>query len=446
MSATEPVAEAAHAIADAPEPARSRELRRRPSTDSIADGVRTRTTYAVSLDMFEGPLDLLLHLVRRHELDILDIPIAFITEKYIEYITFARSLDIEIAGEYLVMAATLAFLKSRELLPPAPGEAEEELDDEDDGVDPREELIRRLIEYERFREAGEELGVRPLVGRDVFPRGGDPDVVLPEPGLAPVTLFRLAEAYNRVLDRAKIREDHEVVIEAVTVRQRMRQLSLLLSREPRIGFEALFLTQVWSSERELRQMLVVTLMSVLEMVKLGLMGVHQAQGSDALELERVVEVEAMNEAVAVFREEGEEDEDLPELAAITPPDPVTPIAGEDSAAPGEDSAAPVEDSAAPVEDSAAPVAGAGQAEAEAAVEATEAARPEAELEVASPDPLDGEREAELEVEAEADRLDETPELAVADEPDVVEPDVVEPDVVEPEVETQTVAPDDGATE
>ncbi|HVI01067.1 MAG TPA: segregation/condensation protein A [Enhygromyxa sp.] len=279
----------------------------RPATDSIADGVRSRPTYAVSLEMFEGPLDLLLHLVRRHELDILDIPIAFITEKYIEYITFARSLDIEIAGEYLLMAATLAFLKSRELLPPTPGE-DEESEDEEEGVDPREELIRRLIEYERFRDASEELGNRPLFGRDVFPRGGSPDVVLPEPGLAPVTLFRLAEAYNRVLDRAKIREDHEVVIEPVTVRQRMRQLSLLLSDRPRIEFESLFLEQTWSSERELRQMLVVTLMSVLEMVKLGLLGVHQPQGSETLELERTVEVAEMSEAISVFREEGEEDE------------------------------------------------------------------------------------------------------------------------------------------
>jgi segregation and condensation protein A len=154
---------------------------------------------------------------------------------------------------------------------------------------------------------------------------------------------------------------------------------------------------------------------VLEMVKLGLMGIHQAQGSDALELERVVDVDAMNEAVAVFREEGEEDEDPAELAAITPepPDPVTPVAGEDP-------------------DPATPVAGDVQ------VEATAATRTEAELEVASLEPFDGEREGELEVEAEADRLDEMPELAVAD--------VVEPDVVEPEVENLTVAPDEGATE
>jgi segregation and condensation protein A len=274
--------------------------------DFIADGVRSRPSYAVSLDMFEGPLDLLLHLVRRHELDILDIPIAFITEKYIEYISFARALDIEVAGDYLLMAATLAFLKSRELLPAMPEVGGEESDEEEVGVDPREELIRRLIEYERFRNAGEDLAARPLAGRDVFPRGGGIDVITPEPGLAPITLFKLAEAYNRVLDRAKIRQEHEVEIEPVTVRQRMHQLSVLLAERPRVEFESLFLERVWSSERELRAMLVVTLMSVLEMVKLGLLGVMQPQGSETLSLERVVDVDAMDRAVSAFVDEDEE--------------------------------------------------------------------------------------------------------------------------------------------
>ncbi len=303
----------------------------RPSTDSIADGVGVRGSYAVALDVFEGPLDLLLHLVRRHELDILDIPISFITEKYIEYISLARSLDIEVAGEYLLMAATLAYLKSRELLPAAPAE-EEAAQDEDEGVDPREELIRRLIEYERFRDAGLDLGNRPLTGRDVFPRGGDLSVLPPEPGLAPVTLFRLAEAYNRVLDRAKIREDHEVVLEPITVRTRMHQLSLMLEEQPRIVFEDLFLRREWSSERELRQMLVVTLMSVLEMVKLGILGVHQAQGSESISLERAVEVERMRTVIVDFRGDDEEPalpgaEATPVGAEATTPE-VTPVAVE----------------------------------------------------------------------------------------------------------------------
>lgn len=286
----------------------------RPSIDSMADGVGVRNSYAITLDVFEGPLDLLLHLVRRHELDILDIPISFVAEKYIEYITLARSLDIEVAGEYLLMAATLAYLKSRELLPAAPVD-EEETFEEEGGVDPREELIRRLIEYERFRDAGLDLANRPLMGRDVFPRGGDVSIQPPEATLAPVTLFRLAEAYNRVLDRAKIREDHEVVLEPITVRTRMHQLSLLLTEQPRIGFEDLFLQQVWSSERELRQMLVVTLMSVLEMVKLGVLGVYQAQGSDTISLERAVEIERMHHVIDDFRDEDE----VAEAAGSPPP-------------------------------------------------------------------------------------------------------------------------------
>lgn len=263
----------------------------------LGDGVTTKDSYAVSLEVFEGPLDLLLHLVRRHELDILDIPIAFITEKYIEYLAFARALDIEVAGEYLVMAATLAYLKSRELLPPDPNEEVDEIEGIEEGVDPREQLIRRLLEYERFRAAAEDLGARPVVGRDVFGRGGEVDVDPLPPGLAPVTLFKLADAYNRVLDRAKVRESHEVVLEPITVRERIEQLTLMLKEKERIDFETMFTEVVWNSERELRQVLVVTLMSILEMVKMGVMGVHQAEGSSSLELVRTVDAEQLGEVV-----------------------------------------------------------------------------------------------------------------------------------------------------
>ena len=271
------------------------------SLNTVGDGVAVREGYAVTLDMFEGPLDLLLHLVRRHELDILDIPIAFVTEKYVEYLEFARSMDIEVAGEYLVMAATLAYLKSRELLPPDPTEdADDPLLDPD--VDSRTELIARLVEYERFRTAGEELGSRPVIGRDVFGRGGELDVTPPPPDLAPVTLFRLADAYHRVLERARISQSHEVEIEPVTVRQRMQQLSLILQGDAQVSFEELFLSRSWSSTRELRQMLVVTLMSVLELVKLGVLGVHQADGSDAIMLERTGDAEALAAAAESFEE------------------------------------------------------------------------------------------------------------------------------------------------
>lgn len=126
--------------------------------------------YKVELDVFEGPLDLLLHLVRKHELDILDIPISFVTEKYLEYIDLMKSMSIDVAGEYLVMASQLCYLKSRELLPPDPNILADEEVDEDE-IDPRQELIRRLLEYQKYKEAATHLGERPVVGRNVWLRG-----------------------------------------------------------------------------------------------------------------------------------------------------------------------------------------------------------------------------------------------------------------------------------
>lgn len=255
--------------------------------------------WSVELDVFEGPLDLLLHLVRRHELDILDIPISFVAEKYLEYLEFMRALDIEVAGDYLVMAATLAFLKSRELLPTEPDlEGEAELLEE--GVDPREELIRRLLAYQTFRAAAEDLDALPVSGRDVFGRGADIDVPPVDAGLAPVTLFRLAEAFHRVLHKAKINKSHEVVLERVSVAARMRQLTMLLQDRGTVEFDQLFLEQTWASEEELRSMLVVTFMSILELVKIGLIHVHQPGGSDTFALGRRVEDDEAQRRLAEF--------------------------------------------------------------------------------------------------------------------------------------------------
>ncbi len=261
--------------------------------------------YEVCLDVFEGPLDLLLHLVRRHELDILDIPIAFVCRKYLEYLAFMQALDLEIAGDYLVMAATLAWLKSRELLPRPEEDGADE--DEDEEGDPRQRLIAQLLEYRKFRDAAARLDGLPIEGRDVFPRGGKVELPPVDPGLAPITLFRLAEAFHRVLDRARIRKKHEVVLERITVRQRMRQLALILVEQPSVEFESLFLGRTWNSEQELRAMLVVTLMSILEMVKIGLLSVHQPQDSETLWIERRVppeELPAAVEQVASLMDEG----------------------------------------------------------------------------------------------------------------------------------------------
>ncbi|MCY0986032.1 segregation/condensation protein A [Nannocystis sp. ILAH1] len=259
--------------------------------------------YSVELEVFEGPLDLLLHLVRKHELDILDIPISFVAEKYLAYLDVMRQLDLEIAGDYLVMAATLAYLKSRELLPPEPRAREAGQSEEEEGEDPREALIRRLVEYERFKQAAAELDSLPVSGRDVFARGAE--LVMPpiDPGLAPVSLFNLAEAYYRVLTRAKVKSTHEVQIEAVTVAQRIKQLALILDEKPHFEFEELFLNRTWNSERELRAMLVVTLMSILEMVKLGVAGVQQPQDTTTIRIYRRASAQETQQALADYDED-----------------------------------------------------------------------------------------------------------------------------------------------
>src|SRR5206468_7610347 len=122
--------------------------------------------YVVALPSFEGPLDLLLHLIQKHELDVFDIPVSFVTEKYLEYITLMQELSIDVASEYLVMAATLAHIKSKSLLPDEPAGQEDELGEE--GLDPRNELIRRLLDYQKYKQAAQDLNERGALGRDVF--------------------------------------------------------------------------------------------------------------------------------------------------------------------------------------------------------------------------------------------------------------------------------------
>src|SRR5688500_9862944 len=155
--------------------------------------------YRVELPVFEGPLDLLLHLIEEHELDVRDIPIAFVAAKYVEYITLMQELNIDVASEYLVMAATLAYIKSKMLLPAAPDD-EEDVDEAE--LDPRAELVRRLLEYQKYKNAAEQLGAGDVLGRDVFRRGiSAPEAEGPAP-IAGLSLFKLLDAFQAVLSRA----------------------------------------------------------------------------------------------------------------------------------------------------------------------------------------------------------------------------------------------------
>lgn len=242
-------------------------------------------SYNVSLDVFEGPLDLLLHLVRKHELDIFDIPISFVTERYLEYLEVAHAFNLDVAGEYLLMAATLAYIKSRELLPSEP--TDEVADGlAEDEIDPRQELIRRLLEYQKYKEASERLGDRPVFGRNIWARGAEqretiPDEVDPD-ALAPlkeIPVIKLVSALERALARAKIRmARHEVSIDRMSVRDRINELVTRLESEGEISFFSCFkfLREEVTAE-EARHEAVVTLLAILEMAKLGLLTVHQPE-------------------------------------------------------------------------------------------------------------------------------------------------------------------------
>jgi segregation and condensation protein A len=234
-----------------------------PPSPPAADGFR------IALSNFEGPLDLLLHLIKEHELDILDIPIALITEKYIEHLERMKEINLEIAGEFLVMASTLAHIKSRLLLPvlQAQGEAEPE-----EQGDPRTELVRRLLEYQKYKEAGEKLLRKDILARDVFVRRAAVlRMPLPEDdlGLVEIDVYRLIQALDGVLKRLGPELRHEVVRERVSISDAIHKLIDRLHRDGSAKFRSLF------EGSESRAQVVITFLAVLEMCKLRLIRISQ---------------------------------------------------------------------------------------------------------------------------------------------------------------------------
>ncbi len=216
----------------------------------------------VFLEAFEGPLDLLLYLIRRQNLDILDIPVQRICEQYMEYIALMRELRLELAAEYLVMAAWLIEIKSRMLLP-RPEPADEE------GDDPRAELVRRLQEYERYKTVAESLDTLPRIGRDTHVVQAAPTGARPPPVAPPPPLRDLLLAFRDVMLRAELFASHQVQREPLSVRERMsRVLSALQGGE--VAFVALFRPE------EGRAGVVVTLLAVLELVRGALIEISAA--------------------------------------------------------------------------------------------------------------------------------------------------------------------------
>ncbi len=230
--------------------------------------------YRVELPVFEGPLDLLLHLIRKHEIDIFDIPIALIADKYLAYIDWMQALNLDVAGEFLVMASTLAHLKSKMLLPL--GEAEE--GEEEEEVDPREELVRRLLEYQRYKEAAEELRQRPILDRDVFAHGAtaDPPKEKADSPFSEVSVFKLIEALDRAMRKAQKRMSHDIIVERISIVDRIQELADKLLCEREVTFEELF------EDAMTKMMVIVTFIALLEMARLRMVRLHQASGSEVI--------------------------------------------------------------------------------------------------------------------------------------------------------------------
>ncbi len=217
--------------------------------------------YTVALDVFEGPLDLLLYLIKKNEVDIYDIPIETITRQYMDYLKLMRMLDLNIAGEFLVMAATLMMIKSRMLLP-VEDRAEEE--EEEEGADPRWDLIRQLVEYKKFKDAAMFLEQLEERQGNVFLREGDHVELGPEPELAlgDVGIFDLISAFQEALDKAPQESLTEIMADRFTVEEMVDRFITRMTREERVCLRTVF------SEMQSRSEIVTAFLAILELIKL----------------------------------------------------------------------------------------------------------------------------------------------------------------------------------
>ena len=219
----------------------------------------------VFLETFQGPLDLLLYLIRKQNIDILNIPVAEITRQYIKYIDLMQEMQLELAAEYLVMAAMLAEIKSRLLLPRPPSDS-----DEEEG-DPRAELIRRLQEYERYKQAAEDIDQLPRVDRDIFVA----DALAPAMELSQsqpqVALSDILDALKDVMLRARLYADHQVKREVLSIRERMTRVLAAVGADHFTDFSKLFTVE------EGRMGVAVTLMAILELIRQSVIELVQSE-------------------------------------------------------------------------------------------------------------------------------------------------------------------------
>jgi len=215
-------------------------------------------SYKVKLEVFEGPLDLLLYLIKKDEIDIYDIPIANVTKQYLEYLDFMKLLDLGIAGEFLVMAATLMHIKSKMLLPPEEN-AEEELEE----LDPREELVKRLLEYKKFKEVATDLHSKETLQRSVYARRvTEPDFKDESEQHFEANLFDLIGAFNKIMKSVSKELFYKVVKDEFTVEEKMHDIFHMLVKEPIVQFNDLF------KSAKNRLEIITTFLAILELMRL----------------------------------------------------------------------------------------------------------------------------------------------------------------------------------
>lgn len=232
--------------------------------------------YKVKFEVFEGPLDLLLYLIKKEEVDIYDVNLTQLATQFIEYIEVMRMLDLEIAGEFLVMASTLMYIKSRELLPL---DKQVQVEGEDDGEDPRWELIRQLVEYKKFKDAAAQLQTLEARQENVFPRLPVKPEFEAEPTRPDVSLFDLLNAVNNILKRVNQREDlRDVFEDKWTVSEKIELIMKIIQERPRVKFSELFAGALSRSE------VVVTFLALLELIRLRQIQAVQAEDFGEIEI------------------------------------------------------------------------------------------------------------------------------------------------------------------
>jgi segregation and condensation protein A len=239
--------------------------------------------YAIKLDIFEGPLDLLLHLIKKNEIDIYNIPIALITEQYIRYLNMIKSLNLDLAGEYLVMAATLIHIKSKLLLP-----VPEEPSEEDAEEDPRFELVKQLLEYQTFKEAAANLEKRPLLERDVFVRSAPIPAEIEkqdveEDELIEANIFELIEAFHLLVSRIDKKELLEIDLETLSLTDIINDVMERLTRDKNLTFDELI------GEKKGRRNIIYTFLAILELIKLKMIKAYQTSAFGVIRVFPAVE-------------------------------------------------------------------------------------------------------------------------------------------------------------